>query len=256
MKFENNIKYFCMIRDLFQHMSLELVNKIGNRDNYMILIPNSRIRDIFSKSRMNYYEFEKLIQNIAQSLFEEGRYYLYIVVTKNKEEVTNINFYTKMPEVILNNQEKYSIKFKNDIKTMNFFKRKKLLHKLSKMNEFEIQDYKSKDELVYFTEKEKKDKFDFLKITKNIYIPGDTPEEVTTYYHNYRVIKTRIWQVKFVQYILRQLNKTLEKIFYEKDIVKYNGVRIEELDKYLEKLKENKVSMLELSNNITKLENI
>lgn len=257
MRFEHNVKYYCMIRDLFQCMSVELVNKFGNYDKYMISIPNEKIREIFCTAGMNYYEFEKLIQNIAQKLFEEGRYYLNIIVTRDKSgQVTKINFYTKMPETIAEDQEKYVVKLKNDIKLLNCLKRRRLIHKFLNMNEYEIQNYNSRDELTYFLEKEQKDKYKFFKITKDMYIQGDTPEEITTYYHNYRVIKTRIWQVKFVQHILNRLNTSFEKIFNEKDIIKYNGISIEELNKYMEKLQENEISMSELSIKMMKIEKI
>ena len=251
MEFDHNVKYFCMIRDLFHHMSVELVNKFENHDNYMIYVQNQKIRETFYKGGMNYNEFENLIQTIAQKLFEKGKYYLNLVITKNKYgDITNINFYTKMPEIISENQIRYRIKIKSNI---NYFKRKLLLYRLSNMNEYEIRDYKSAKEIEYFLEKGKKDKYKFLKITKDIYIFGDT-EETTTYYHNYRTIKTKIWQVRFVENILKQLNNALEKIFNEKNIIKYNGITIEELYKYLEKLEENEISMSELSKKIMKLE--
>ena len=49
MKFDHNIKYFCMIRDLFENMSVELVNKFDSYDNYMISISNPEIREILVK---------------------------------------------------------------------------------------------------------------------------------------------------------------------------------------------------------------
>lgn len=246
-----------MIRDLFKCMSVELVNKFENYDKYMISIPNKKIREIFCVDGMDYYEFENLIQNIAEKLFEEGKYYLNIVTTKNIDgEIFGIKLYTKMPERITENQEKFIVKIKNNIKILNGLKRRILLHKLSNMNEYEIIDYNSSDELTYFSEKEKKDKYKFLKLTKDIYIHGDTPDEVTTYYHNYRIIKTRIWQVEFIQDILKQLNRVLEKIFGEKDIIKYNGVSIETLNEYLKKLQENEISMSELSIKMMKVEKI
>ena len=64
-----------MIRDLFQYLSVELVNKYENDNKYMISIPNEKIRQLFYSTRMEYYEFENLIQDIAQKLFEEGKYY-------------------------------------------------------------------------------------------------------------------------------------------------------------------------------------
>ena len=257
MKFNHNVKYFCMIRDLFKCMSVELVNKFENYDKYMISIPNKKIREIFCVDGMDYYEFENLIQNIAEKLFEEGKYYLNIVTTKNIDgEIFGIKLYTKMPEKITENQEKFIVKIKNNIKILNGLKRRILLYKLSNMNEYEIIDYNSSDELTYFSEKEKKDKYKFLKLTKDIYIQVDTPDEVTTYYHNYRIIKTRIWQVEFIQDILKQLNRVFEKIFGEKDIIKYNGVSIETLNEYLKKLQENEISMSELSIKMMKVEKI
>ena len=45
---------------------------------------------------------------------------------------------------------------------------------------------------------------------------ADTPEEITTYYHNYRVIKTRIWQVKLALDIIKKLNKSIRRHIFEK----------------------------------------
>lgn len=255
MKFEHNVKYFCMIRDLFQYLSVELVNKYENDNKYMISIPNEKIRQFFYSTRMEYYEFENLIQDIAQKLFEDGKYYLNVVITRDKQgQVSRINLYTKMPENIDINQEKHVIKIKNNIKILSCLKRKILLHKLSGMNEYEIKNYNSGNELTYFSDKEKKDQCIILKIMKDMYIRNDTPEEVTTYYHNYRVIKNRIWQVKYVMNIVNNLNFAFEKIFNEKDIIKYNGITIDELNKYLEKLKEDEISMADLSTKLMKVE--
>ena len=102
--------------------------------------------------------------------------------------------------------------------------------------------------------KHTKDQYKFIKLTKDIYIQADTPEEITTYYHNYRVIKTRIWQVKIALDIIEKLNEIFKKIFNEKNVIKYEGISIKNLEKYLEKLKEDKMSMLDISNKIMKLE--
>ena len=246
-----------MIRDLFQYLSVELVNKHENDNKYMISIPNEKIRQIFCSARMDYYEFENLIQDIAQKLFEEGKYYLNVIISRDKNgQVSKINLYTKMPETIDINQEKYVLKIKNNIRILNYLKRKRLLHKLSGMNEYEIKNYSSGNELTYFSEKEKEDKCIILKIMKDMYIQSDTPEEVTTYYHNYRVIKTRIWQVKYVIHILNKLNYAFEKIFNEKEIIKYEGISVEMLNKYLEKLKEDEISMADLSTKLMNVEKI
>ena len=101
MKYQNNVKYFCMIRDLFEHMSVEIVGKFNKWDRYMISIPNSNIRKIFNRSGMDYYEFENLIQDIAQQLFEKGKYYLNIVLTRDSRGIlTDIGLYKEMPERI------------------------------------------------------------------------------------------------------------------------------------------------------------
>ena len=152
------------------------------------------------------------------------------------------------------NQEKYKFKIKNNINILNPVKRKTLLYKISKMNEYQIRDYNSASEFTYFSDKHTKDQYKFIKLTKDIYIQADTPEEITTYYHNYRVIKTRIWQVKIALDIIEKLNEIFKKIFNEKNVIKYEGISIKNLEKYLEKLKEDKMSMLDISNKIMKLE--
>ena len=120
MKYQNNVKYFCMIRDLFEHMSVEIVGKFNKWDRYMISIPNSNIRKIFNKSGMDYYEFENLIQDIAQQLFEKGKYYLNIVLTRDSRGIlTDIGLYKEMPERIEENQEKHKFKIKNNINILN-----------------------------------------------------------------------------------------------------------------------------------------
>lgn len=255
MKYQNNVKYFCMMRDLFEYMSVEIVGKFKNWDTYMISIPNSNIREIFNKSGMDYGRFENLIQDIARQLFEKGKYYLNIVVTRDSKKVlTGIDIYKEMPVSIDENQEKYEFKIKNNINILNPIKRKKLLHEISKMNEYQIQNYNSASELTYFSDKHKQDQYKFLKLTKDIYIQGDTPEEITTYYHNYRVIKTRIWQVNLVLDIINKLNKIFKTIFNENNIIKYEGASIENFKKYIEKLKEDEISMLDISNKIMKVE--
>ena len=255
MKYQNNVKYFCMVRDLFEYMSVDIVGKIEKWDKYMVSIPNSNIRKIFNKSGIDYCKLENLIQDIAQQLFEKGKYYLNIVSTKDSEgTLTDIDLYKEMPENIEENQEKYKFKIKNNTNILNPIKRKTLLYKMSKMNEYQIRDYNSASELTYFSDKHRQDQYKFLKLTKDIYIQADTPEEITTYYHNYRVIKTRIWQAKLALDIIEKLNEIFKKIFNEKYVIKYEGISIENLEKYLEKLREDKMSMLDISNKIMKLE--
>lgn len=255
MKYQNNVKYFCMIRDLFEYMSVEIVGKVEKWNKYMISIPNSNIREIFNKSGMDYYKFENLIQDIAQQLFEKGKYYLNIVLTRDSKGIlTDIGLYKEMPKSIEENQEKYKFKIKNKLNILNPVKRKTLLYEISKMNEYQIRDYNSASELTYFSDKHKQDQYKFLKLTKDIYIQADTPEEITTYYHNYRIIKTRICQVKLVLDIIEQLNEIFKRIFNEKNVIKYEGISIEKLEKYLEKLKEDKMSMLDISNKMMKVE--
>ena len=164
----------------------------------------------------------------------------------NMDELMNEN----IKEVEENKQSK------NNINILNPLKRKTLLYEISKMNEYQIRDYNSASELTYFSDKHKQDQYKFFKLTKNIYMQADTPEEITTYYHNYRVIKTRIWQVKLALDIIKKLNKVLEGIFWEKDIIKYEGIALEELNEYLKELKKDEISMLDLSNKIMKVEKI
>jgi len=54
--------------------------------------------------------------------------------------------------------------------------------------------------------------------------------------------------------IIEKLNEIFKKIFNEKNVIKYEGISIKNLEKYLEKLKEDKMSMLDISNKIMKLE--
>lgn len=246
-----------MMRDLFECMSVEIVGKFKKWDTYMISISNSNVKEIFNKSGMDYDEFENLIQDIAQQLFKKGKYYLNIVITRNEKGIlTDVILCKKMPKSIEKNQEKYKFKIKNNIKILNPLKRKTLLCEISKMNEYQIKDYSSASELTYFSEKYKQDQCKFLKVTKDIYMQADTPEEITTYYHNYRVLKTRIWQVRLALDIIEKLNKAFESIFFEKNILKYEGITLEELNEYLKELKKDEISMLDLSNKIMKIEKI
>ena len=117
-----------MIRDLFENMSVELVNKFDSYDNYMISISNPRIREIFSKAGINYNVFENLIQSIAQKLFEEGVYYLNVVIDKNqKGEIENIKFCTKSSANSEENVKIHKFKIRNDFKIWNCLRRKRLL---------------------------------------------------------------------------------------------------------------------------------
>lgn len=257
MKYDNNVKYYCMIRDLFHYMSIELVNKYSPDDKYMVEIYDKEVEKKILKRRMDYGDIENLIQDIAQSLFEKGKYHLKALITYDDENnIEEICFCVKFPEKINSNQKEFSTIIRNDSKIINNTKRKKILSQMKEMNEYQIENYNSAEELNYFSIKNKNDMKSFIKITKNLYIPNDTPEEITTYYHNYRLIKTRILQVKLVKYIIREINKSLQEIIGKKDIIQYTGIEIEELDKYMKKLKENLISMIDLSNKLMKVEKI
>ena len=256
MKIEN-ISYLCFEREMFSNLTFSLVSHMLNYNNYMISIPNKKIRDLFITSEINYNLLEHLIVNIAQELFEKGKYTMYIDTIKDeKDNIKKIEFLSEKKKEIEDKETIYKVKLKNDFRVLSWIKRKKLLYMFSKMNALKIKGCDSTEELIYNILKDEQKKYSLLKYTKDIYFPMNDSDNLTTYYQNYRIIKMKSWQVKYVESILEQLNTYLEKIFKEKDIIKYNGISLKELKKYSDKLKENEISMSEIYNKLMKVDKI
>ena len=88
--------------------------------------------------------------------------------------------------------------------------KKKIIKKLKNYFLYKNETYTS-DKILYFNEKYAQDKLKSIALTKDIYIPLDTPDEITFFYHNYRIIKMKKFQVQYSKYVINELNNLFEK---------------------------------------------
>lgn len=251
----NNIKYYCMMRDLFDDLPVCLVNNYRRENNYLFKIENKKIRkDILNTEKENYSELDFKISQIAKKLFEKGRYKFNIVVEyDDKQNIINTLIDVKGKREIEQNNKIYYKIIRNNKRIIKNNQRKKLLKKILNMNEYKMNTY-SKYEINYSMEKYKSDTKEFIKQTKGIYIQNDNMDEITNYYHNYRTIETRLFQLRYIMNVLDNINDVLRKIYNVDEIIKYNGIKIEKLYEYRKQLEDHTISMVKLSNKIMKLE--
>lgn len=127
--------------------------------------------------------------------------------------------------------------------------KKKILKNLKNNFSYKNKTY-TNDEMLYFNDKYERDKIKSIELTKDIYIPLDTPDEITFFYHNYRLIKMKKIQVKYAKYVISEINDLLEEIYKEKNILRYNGIELEFLDDIENKLFNHEESMMDINNQI------
>ena len=127
--------------------------------------------------------------------------------------------------------------------------KKKIVKRLKNNFSYKNETY-TNDEMLYFNDKYERDKIKSIELTKDIYIPLDTPDEITFFYHNYRLIKMKKIQVEYAKYVISEINDLLEEIYKEKRILKYNGIELGFLDDIENKLFAHEGSMMDINNQI------
>ena len=135
------------------------------------------------------------ITNFLNFIFKIFLYNIYITIG-DVRNCQNMNVYSK---IILDNR-----------KIIKKATKKKIIKKLKNYFLYKNETYTS-DKILYFNEKYAQDKLKSIALTKDIYIPLDTPDEITFFYHNYRIIKMKKFQVQYSKYVINELNNLFEK---------------------------------------------
>lgn len=249
----NSTRYYCMKREMFEWLKLYIIPKKGNK--HFISFTNVKVKEILESSGMDLNEIEEIINELMQEIFDKGKKFLYIRIIKNDcGEIIKIELYNERNSRFKRNQGFLKKKIKYKLKIRDFLKYYYFKWKIKDCAEYYPKDYSDVDELNYSIEKNNQNKIKFLTITRDMYVPLDVPEEITTYYHNYRLIKMKMWQVYQVEAIIKQLNKIFEEIFKTKNVIKYDGITTKELKEMLNEFKENdNISMVDLNKKIMDL---
>lgn len=244
---QNDLYYSLFVRGVFDNLPYNLVKNYGRNDNYLVRINNKKIENEIFADHNDYDIIDKKICEIVRKLFEEDECKINIIVYSDGDERKKL--YMAIGEN--NNRENMKV-YSKIILDNNIIKRtvkKKILKKLKNNFSYKNKTY-TNDEMLYFNDKYERNKIKSIELTKNIYIPLDTPDEITFFYHNYRLIKMKKIQVEYAKYVISEINDLLEEIYKEKSILKYNGIEIGFLDDIENKLFTHEESMMDINKQI------
>lgn len=240
--------YFLFTREFFEALSYNLVKNYGKEDHYLVKVEDKKVKSEIFADIYHRNIIDQKVEEIIRKLFEEDECKVNIIFC-NEDEKTN-RIYISIGEVEdEQNTKVYSKIFLDDKNILNEINKKKIIKELKDSNLYKCETY-SNEELLYQNEKYKKDKMKYIELTKDLYIPLDTPEEITVFYHNYRILKMKRIQVKYAKYVIDKINNLFEEIYNKQNIIKYNGIELEYLDKLEEELFNHKMSMMEINKKI------
>ena len=240
--------YNLFVRGVFDSIPYNLVKNYGRDNNYLVRIDNEKIEHEILADYYDYDVIDEKICEIVRKLFEEDECKINAVFNSNGNEQNNL-YITIGEENNHENMKVYSKLILDNKKIIKEATKKKIIKKLKKDFLYQNETY-TNDEILYFNEKYARDKIKIIELTKDVYIPLDTPDEITFFYHNYRLIKMKKIQVEYAKYVISEINELLEKVYKEKSILKYNGVELEFLDNLEKKLFIHEMSMMDINNQI------
>ena len=244
---QNDLYYSLLVRGVFDSLPYNLVTNYGRNDNYLVRIDNKKIENEMLAEHYDYDVIDEKICEIVRKLFEEDKCKINIIVYSDDDEKSNL--YITIGED--NNRENMKVysKIISDNKIIKGTVKKKILKKLKNNFSYKNETY-TNEELLYFNEKYERHKIKSIELTKDIFIPLDTPDEITFFYHNYRLIKMKKIQVEYAKYVISEINDLLEEIYNEKSILKYNGIELGFLEDIENKLFAHEESMMDINNKI------
>ena len=245
---QNDLYYSLLVRGVFDSLSYNLVKNYGRNDNYLVKIDNKKIENEILADRYDYDVIDEKICEIVRKLFEEDECKINIIVYSDGDGRSNL-YITIGEDNNRENMKVYSKIILDNNKIIKGTVKKKILKKLKNNFSYKNETY-TNDEMLYFNDKYKRDKIKSIELTKDIYIPLDTPDEITFFYHNYRLIKMKRIQVEYAKYVISEINDLLEEIYKEKSILKYNGIELGFLDDIENKLFAHEESMMDINNQI------
>lgn len=244
MRLTNNTHYCVFVREFFDYLPYFLVKDYAKGNNCLVEIGNESI-----KNKISVHEIDRKVSKIIKEIFENGKCRVNIFVSHNRDKddiflgigdksnnigsEKNITTYTAL---IFNNNKIIKNRFRK--KTMSRIKN-------SFLQRFKLTS--DNDEILYDLETYENDKIEHIKITKDIYISLDQPEQITSFYYNYRTIRMKRLQIKYVKYVIDQINVLFEKIYNQRDILKYNGIELEFLEDIERRIFAHKESMTDIN---------
>lgn len=248
MRMQNDLYYNFFVTGVFDSIPYNLVKNYGRDNNYLVRIDNEKIEHDILADYYDYDVIDEKICEIVRKLFEENECKINLIVYSDGDERSNL-FITIGEDNDRENMKVYSKLILDNKKIIEEAAKKKIIKTFKKDFLYKIETY-TNDEILYFNEKYAKDNIKNIELTKDVYIPLDTPDEITFFYHNYRLIKMKKIQVKYAKYVISEINDLLEKVYKEKSILKYNGVELEFLDNLEKKLFIHEMSMMDINNQI------
>ena len=171
---QNNLYYDLLVRGVFESLPYNLVKNYGRGGNYLVKIENEKIENDILGDQYDYDVIDERICEIIRKIFEEDTCKINIIEPLDVNEQNNI--YITIGDVRnCQNMNVYSKIILDNRKIIKKATKKKIIKKLKNSFLYKNETYTS-EKILYFNEKYAQDKLKSIALTKDIYIPLDTPD--------------------------------------------------------------------------------
>lgn len=221
-----NNELVIIMRDFCKHALISL-NK--DCDNYFVYTKGSKSK--ISKY-LNYYDLDRIIEELIYKLFLNGSVKLYFCLEKNRLYLSEKK--NNSDNIVLVKIFKWNLYFLSE------YKRKKLIKKMKKLDSSNFkQDYTDKNYSRNYLYVNELVNNEVLKLTKDFLYLSINEKNYTDIYYVYSLIRMRKKQLLMVNYVVKLFSDSVKEALKIDDVddnLVFNGLTMDTLNELENKL--------------------
>lgn len=247
---KTNTEYYH-IKESFSSLLLLSINK--NRHKMFMYEKNNWLyKNGYVDLYFNNDGLHISLTNIADTLFEKGYCYVYCDIVKEDKKRKFI-FEIINDKSNLKKIDKKSV-FKLKLPLLKRFKVRNIKKKICSIEKYRhYSDFDNK--LKYFVEQEQYKELAIAKLVHDFYIDTYKTNLYNDYYYTIKLINTRINQLRYIEFIIMQVNCIIKKVTDIENYISFNGFTKGELNEMKANLENNKTSITDTIHKIYEKEN-
>lgn len=215
-----NTELVIVMRDFCEHALISL-----NKDYHNYFTYTKGSKSIISKY-FNFYDLDRIIEELIYKLFLKGNVKLYFYLEKNKLYLSEKKKNTG--NIVLVKTFKWNVNFLSD------YKRKKIINRLKKLDSSNFkQDYTDKNYSRNYLYVNELVNNEVLKLTKDFLYLSINEKNYTDIYYVYSLIRMRKKQLLMVNYVVKLFNDSVKEALKINDIednLVFNGLTMDTLN--------------------------
>lgn len=235
---KTNTEYYH-IKEFFSSLLLLSVNK--NRHN---MFTHEKNNWLYKNGYVDlYFNREGLyttLTNIADDLFEKGYCYVYCEIVKEGKKrkfiFEIINDKSNLKKVDKKAVFKLKLPFLKRLKVRNMKRKICSIEKYRHSSSFD-------NKLKYLVAQEQYKELAIAKLVHDFYIDTYKTDLYNDYYYTIKLINTKINQLRYIEFIIGQVNDIIKIVTNVENYISFNGFTLDELNEMKVNLENNKVSI-------------